>query len=88
MKKKKAKVKDIQLSAQVHATGSLPGSPPVNGKPDLYKVKRVEAPGHQDHSDSGEVSDSSEEGVVGQTVNLQRTEEDARTPQCGGESSG
>ena len=65
--KKKAKVKDIQLSAQVHATGS-----PVTGKPDLYKVKRAEAPGHQDHSDSGEVSDSSEEeGAVGQAVNLQ-----------------
>ena len=64
MKKKKAKVKDIQLSAQVHAAGSLPGSAPVTGKPDLYKVKRAEAPGHQDHSDSGEVSDSSEEEGV------------------------
>ena len=36
MKKKKPKVKDIQLSAQVHA---LPSSPPVTGKPDLYKLR-------------------------------------------------
>ena len=47
LKKKKLKVKDIQMSAKVHVSGSLPCSPPVTGKPDLYNVRRAKAPGHQ-----------------------------------------